>query len=238
MKGSGKDTIGQFLINQYSAKRVSFADPLKDSVAEEFGIDRSSLDDPARKELPILSMPADPKDGFTRMIAEFMVKEFRSEEGKRPNSFTSSTNQGIFCDHHGVVCYDTVYWTPRALAILKGSTNRSVRSDYWVNKAFDSIDNHLKNNQMVVITDLRYKSEVIQLKEKFGDQVVFVRINRHKESQSTDPSERDLDDHKFDYYLDNTGSLDNTYGQVVDIFTEMAMNELHKETEKLGLEFK
>lgn len=237
-KGSGKDSLAAYLIKNYAANRVSFADPLKDMVAQEFGVCRSFLDDPKFKESPLIGLPVDPKDGFSRMIAEFMVKEFRSACGKTPRGFKYHKDgyYGIFTvleangeifDQHKDQGRDVrdglckVYQTPRSLAILKGSTNRSVRSDYWVNKAFESVEAHLKENKMVVISDLRYKSEAQQIKNRFGDKAVLIRINRFKESPSTDPSELDLNDYKFHHYIDNTGSLEEAYKQLEEILVKL-----------------
>lgn len=217
-KGSGKDTVANYLIENYNAIRVAFADPLKDSVAEEFGIDRSSLDDPKRKESPIPTMPVNPKDGFSEMIAEFMFKEFRTSRGLQAFNFTYHEKQ-FYGDVEGYGL-SSLYWTPRALAILKGSVNRSVRSDFWTSKAFGIMQAELNENseQIIVVSDLRYKSEMVQLKERFGDKAVFIRINRFKESPSSDPSERDLDDGQFDYYLDNSKTIEDTFKQIEDIF--------------------
>jgi dephospho-CoA kinase len=242
-KGSGKDTLAGFLIEKYGAKRVALADPLKDSVAEEFGIDRTSLDDPKRKESPLLTMPVDPKDAYSRMIAKFLVKEFRTEDGRSSGTFVTETNEGIVVSSEGFTDYLKLYWTPRALAILKGSTNRSVTSNFWTNKAFESIENSLKGNNLVVVTDLRYKSEIEQFKTRFSsEEVVFVRIERFKESSSNDPSERDLDNHQFDFYIDNTGDLKHAERQMETILSRMLRNvtldELAEETQSLGLEFK
>jgi len=42
--GSGKGTVADYLIEKYRFKKVSFADPLKDSVAAVFGWDRALLE--------------------------------------------------------------------------------------------------------------------------------------------------------------------------------------------------
>ena len=42
--GSGKDTIADFLVKEHNFKKLSFADKLKDSVAEMFEWDRQLLD--------------------------------------------------------------------------------------------------------------------------------------------------------------------------------------------------
>lgn len=216
-KKNGKDMLAEYLINNYSATRVSFADPLKDMVAEEYGVDRASLDDQDRKECPLLDMPVNPQDSYSRMISEFLFKEFRLKSGLQPTTFTYNNGhfQGVinsaFSEDPNHTITETAYWTPRALAILKGSTNRSVRSNYWVQKAIEKIRN---TQEMVVISDLRYKSEMNQIKEAFGDDAVFIRVQRFETSPSTDPSERDLDDANFDYYIDNTGTKEESCGQL------------------------
>jgi hypothetical protein len=107
-----------------------------------------------------------------------------------------------------------LFHTPRSLAILKGSTNRVADPNYWTNKAFSIIKKNADKGKLVVVTDLRYKSEMAQLIERFGKEAVFVRINRFDSSPSQDPSEMDLVGSKFDFYLDNTGTLEETYIQI------------------------
>jgi hypothetical protein len=198
-KGSGKDTVAQYLVDNHGFARTSFADPLKDMAAKEYGFVREWADDPKYKESPLLNYPVEPKDKFTNLIADFMLLEFRDKNGKKPE-FGSS---------------EKLYWTPRALCILKGSTNRAVDSAYWVKQAVSSIkEKYVKRQEFHVITDLRYKSELYQLKDAFQEDVIFVRINRFESSPSSDPSERDLDDHEFDFYIDNTNTKELALNQV------------------------
>jgi hypothetical protein len=105
-KGSGKDTLANYLIEDHGFKRIAFADPLKDAVAKEFGIPREWCDDPHFKERPLFQYPVQARDWFSKNITFFMANELVS-----------------------------TFWTPRALCILKGSTMRSVDPDYWVKQA-------------------------------------------------------------------------------------------------------
>lgn len=206
-KRSGKDTAAEVLI-QNGYTRVAFADVLKDMAAEEYGIPRSHFDDPAYKERPILSLPVEPKDDFTEMVTKFMLKEFRTEGGNMPLGYyiESGVLYGVMGRH-----IEKVYWTPRALAILKGSVNRSVKSDYWVSKAIQAAS---EVDGPVVITDMRYKSEMQQLRYAFGDSLMTVRVNRFDSTESQDPSERDLDSASFDVILENKGSLEEFLNKV------------------------
>jgi hypothetical protein len=229
-KRSGKDTAAAYLVeNGYL--RVSFADVLKDMVASEYGIPRNHCDDPEHKEAPILTLPVIPKDDFTLKVANMLFEEFRTENGSRAIEPYIDPS-GAFL---GVMGRDVaqLYWTPRALCILKGSINRAVDSGYWVNRTIDQInllnktqfkiDDNQDTNYTIssngskleeskfVISDLRYRSEVEQLKQAFGKNLVTVRINRFEHPSSNDPSERDLDNHKFDITIENTGTLDDLY---------------------------
>lgn len=236
-KRSGKDTIAGQLIQEHGFKRVAFADPLKDSVAKEYGIPREHCDDPAFKEAPILHLPLNPKDAFGRDAAKLIYKECRTEDGKIPFEYFIDPS-GTFL---GVVNYSTaftereqlgqLYWTPRALCILKGSINRMVRSDYWVKAAIDSIKDsaatgtlngqtgtfYKEGNGNFVISDLRYKSELNQLREAFGKNLVTVRVNRFDDCNSQDASERDLDNGIFDITIENRGTLEQLLAKVKEL---------------------
>lgn len=214
-KRSGKDTAAAHLIERYNFYRVAFADPLKDMTHEEYGVPRAHCDDPEFKEKPIMDLPVIPKDTFSLGIAKLMYTEFRDKDGNPPMEYHIDPS-GAFL---GVTGYQgraggkfvaQLYWTPRALCILKGSVNRSVRSDFWVHTAISHIDAHneIKKVENFVISDLRYKSEMAQLREAFGKDLITVRVNRFDQCQSTDASERDLDNAEFDVVLENRGTLE------------------------------
>lgn len=219
-KKSGKDTAAALLIDNYGAFKVSFADPLKDLVADEYSIPRADLDNQDMKEKAILSLPITPQDAFTRMVAEFMIKEFRDSHNVAPHGFTyqGSDFYGLVkCEERGIDIPVRVYHCPRSLAILKGSTNRLVDSNYWVKRAVFKIFRDSKNFNLFVIPDLRYKSEVAQLRASLGDKLVTVEIKRFDKSPSSDPSELDLDGFKFDVTIENKGTLEEFLSKVEDL---------------------
>lgn len=197
-KRSGKDTVAQYLIEFYGAERKGFADPLKDLVARDFNVDRRSIDDPILKEAPILDRQVEPRDPFSRMIAQFMFKEFRTEYGKQPLNY-GYTSDGEFLGQTDLGDEpQALYWTRRALCILKGSTMRTADPDYWVKNAVKE----MREGHLYVISDVRYQNEINALKAT-GAEVITVRIDRFESTESQDPSERDLDAYDFDYRIDN-----------------------------------
>lgn len=203
-KQSGKDTAAEYLQEFHSFHRVAFADPLKDMTALEYGVNRADMDSPEFKEAPIMHLPVIPKDDFSLNLSKFLYKEFRTANGHQAQEIVMDAS-GAFMGFTGRL-NEQLYWTPRALCILKGSVNRTVTSDYWVSMLIKRIED--SKNEYHVITDLRYRSEIKQLKDHFGADVQTVRINRFDSTNSTDPSENDLTGYNFDVTIDNKGSLE------------------------------
>lgn len=190
-KGSGKDTVANYLA-EFGVKRIGFADPLKDLVSELFGVKRRLMDDQAEKEQPIMYMPVQAKDGFSKTVTDFMTKEFKAGQ------FDLAP---------------TKYWTPRALCILVGSCMRSANPDFWVEKAVTKTE----PGKVYTIADCRYKNEIEALK-RTGANIISVRINRFDTSPSVDPSERDLDDYPFDIVIENKGTVEELLTSVKELY--------------------
>ena len=231
-KKSGKDTAGELLINEYGFKRISFAGPLKDKVAADFNMTREEQDDQSLKEQPLMDYPVLPKDKFALNLVKFMFKEFRDAKGRIPLDLHIDASGAVM----GIMNYPNeinrqediaqLYWTRRAMQILEGSSKRTVDSNYWVKQAIEKIDKKARQSGVLkmgtplfVITDLRYKSEVEPLRAAFGKDLVTVRVNRFESTESTDPSERDLDNYKFDIVIDNKGTLEEFLNKVKEIAT-------------------
>lgn len=223
-KGSGKDCAAEYLIKKHGFIRVAFADVLKELVAIQYDIPLNYLHDNEFKEAPLLQYPVETKDGFGSVIHNFLVKEFRSAKGEVPLSMATSDWKTV-----GNLGYDEVpvFWTPRALAILEGSVKRSVNSGYWVQQAINKINAYKGSGQdKFVITDMRYLSEVEQLEEEFEHELVTCRINRFDTSPSSDPSERDLDYHRFNHVIENRSSLSSFYRDVDELVEAAAWRDL------------
>lgn len=205
-KRSGKDTASLYIQNTYHFERRGFADALKDDIARFLGIRRSDMDDQQLKEKPILDRPVIATDNFARTIAQQLSGEFRTSDGEKCHSFQFVNNKlyGIECD--GMVTFGTnLYWTPRAACIYIGSTMRTYDTDYWVKKALTNLDDYGR----YVISDFRYKSEYDAVCKLVGkDLVKTMRINRFDTCDSTDDSERNLDDFEFDYVIENRSDID------------------------------
>ena len=223
-KGSGKDLAAEYLIERYGFQRVAFADPLKDTVADQFNLDRKSIDNRFQKEAPLLELPVTPKDAFSRHVAGFLLGEFAFEDGSKPTvqqmsapSLNSSDIIAFMAD------FGQLYWTRRALCILEGSTKRTADPEYWIKQAVLQ----MKANGRYVISDARFKNEISTLAQLLPNSLTIIRIERFADTQSQDPSERDLDDYSFPFRINNLQSenrtIEEVYAQVNSI---MAIREI------------
>lgn len=208
-KGSGKDMLAGHLMEKHGFKRLAFADPLKDMASQEYGIPRSHFDDLDFKEMPILSMPVTPRDAFSRHVHDFLLGEFKRIDGTScPKPYFCQ--DGLSLVETAMKLHGQLYWTPRAVAIFKGSGNRAVVNGYWVQKMASEAKKD--PNGLFVISDLRFRSECDQLAEFAGRQnVSFIRVERFDSSPSTDPSERDMDDFNFDARVQNRGTKEESF---------------------------
>lgn len=212
-KGSGKDTFHQYVSYGRKVVRIAYADVLKDDAAKTYNLPRECFDAADQKEAPLLQYPVCPKDTFSKVIVDRLVDVLRYSDGSKP-TMVIQNESGYLLGLDG----RQLYWTPRALAILEGSTRRAVDSQYWVKRALRDID--VGADTWYVITDWRYQSEfegLMDILEKLGlgrDVVTTIRINRWASTTSQDPSERDLDDYQFDIVLDNTGDLRSFYEKI------------------------
>lgn len=207
---SGKDTSADYLVSN-GYKRVAFADILKEMVAEQYSIPLQSCHNQDLKEKPLEQYPVMPKDAFSLAIAKLLFNEFRTIDGRKatePYIDPSGAFLGSMYDKSGGGIVQ-LYWTPRALCILEGSIKRSVDSSYWVGRAIQKIDKATQEGHNVVISDLRYRSETAQLRQALNKNLTTVRINRFDSTPSTDASENDLNDSKFDVTIENRGTLDD-----------------------------
>lgn len=221
-KQSGKDTAAEYLINNKKFTRVAFADVLKERVAKDYNIPLESLYKNELKEQPLLTHPVNPKDDFSLNICNFMFREFRSEHGEIPQEVFVDTDGSFLGIVKGGMPVP-LYQTPRSLAIFEGSTKRTIFPNYWTDQAISQISKIKGNNDVnivdtsIVITDLRYRNEVDQLRQAFGDKLLTVRINRFEDCASDDPSERDLDNHTFDVTIENKDTLESFIGKVSEL---------------------
>lgn len=100
--------------------------------------------------------------------------------------------------------------TVRQLMIEFGRLYRAIDKNYWISKALKSAHPHLASGGIVIIDDMRYRSEADMLRSMGAK---LVRIERPGVKLIDDPSETELDSYPFTTRANNTGDL-SEYMQV------------------------
>jgi hypothetical protein len=194
--GSGKDTVADYLIKFHGFKKLSYAQPLKDAVAAVFGWDRDLL------------------EGTT-----LSSRQWREE-----------------VDEWWAKRLDIPHLTPRWVLQQWGTEvcRRNFHNDIWV----ASIENTLRKiNDNIVITDCRFPNELDAIKNSGG---TVVRVIRGKNPEWYPYAEEytltqnpqalaklmDYNVHaseyssvglKYDYVLDNNGTIDELHHLVESV---------------------
>jgi hypothetical protein len=100
---------------------------------------------------------------------------------------------------------------------------RAKEPNYWVNFVIEFVYLFEDDFDYAIIDDCRFKNEIVQWINKGWDtySIKVTRLN-HKsklnEEQLAHPSENDLNDYIFDYYIESPSGLDNLEIEIDKIF--------------------
>lgn len=100
----------------------------------------------------------------------------------------------------------------RQVLIDLAKSRRNIDPEYFVKKVVNDIKTGTCN--IYLIPDTRYKNEIEYMKSIKDFSVITVRVcregfdNKLTNSQKRSESETQLDNHKFDYFIHNNGTLD------------------------------
>jgi hypothetical protein len=223
-KGSGKDTASKVLIEKHGFKPISLALPLKKLVGAVFDIPFENLDDPALKEKPFekpLVITNDKVYEIVRRCSNLLdLAKFRKSEenvlkymNKRIVSKTTlvQTPQGPFQQKE----YKS-FETPRKLLQFVGTDLiRDCISPYFWCKVLDEA---IKNDNKVVITDVRFFEEREYVKVKRG---TLVKIERGDQvSKDGHASENSLGgNNEYHFLIRNNGTVPQLLERLDAIYT-------------------
>lgn len=181
-KRAGKDTVAQMIVEQlqgdYSVSRLSFAEPMKEILADTFDIQEEFLD-----------------------LIKNDTKTYQIDV----------VNTSLDCD-----IYE--HTTDMRQILQRFGTEamkKQFGDDVWSELLYKKI-----HSDITVVSDWRFKSELEYLKKQKGVKLITVSVNR-PELVHTDThiSEKDLDDVKCDYVLQNTSDIDTLKCQIDALLT-------------------
>jgi hypothetical protein len=207
--GSGKDTIADYLTNFYEFRRESFANTLKDAVAQVFGWDRTML------------------EGRTKTAREWreQVDPWWAERLDMPNLTPRWVLQYWGTEVCRKAFHDDI-WIASLENKLRNSKDDVVISDCRFPNEIASI----KNAGGIVVRVKRgpepewYNAAVSVNKGPSGN--MSWSISKHKiEELGVHASETAWVGTEFDIVLDNDGTIDDLYMQVKDlVLSHLASN--------------
>lgn len=97
--------------------------------------------------------------------------------------------------------------------------------DFWVDMALPLDTDH--EGKLLVVTDMRFPNEVQRVKDLGGHTVKVVR--EVETAHNLHPSEQDVD-HMIDYFLDNTGSMENLEEEIAAMLVTFGAVKLPERT--------
>ncbi len=109
-------------------------------------------------------------------------------------------------------------FTPRDAMIKVGTDfgRNMIHPNIWI----ESLFNRYNSQDNILITDLRFINEYQEIKKRGG---IVIRINRFNNiNHNNHISECELDDYKFDYIIDNNGSIEELKEKVINIIKNLS----------------
>jgi hypothetical protein len=208
---SGKDTVGQMLVEVGgTGVALAFADKLKEICMDLFGLSRDDVYTEEGKnkktDLTVYQCPAC-QSIDCHLVASTQVLCKGCTAVGEPKAFAS-------------------FWTNRMILQFLGTEGvRRIDKDAWVKhalrRAAKMLDDPKRPKQFVVITDCRFKSEMVAIKNA-GGEVWRVRrpaTDRVAQGLAGHASESEMDtipDSEFHRVINNDATLDVLRAKVAD----------------------
>jgi len=199
----GKDTLADYISMKYGFEKVAFASVLKDEVSSEI--------------FPIiyyykytkLLVLSDKYQNRFEMYSNTPYKDIY-------NSFLKYLNNTNKYESDDIIVKTGVKEKDRELLQIWGDFRRTVYGkNYFVDRVMAR-----SCGRDIVISDVRFRNEAEEIKKRYG---ILIKVQGRKieEKFTNHVSENDLNDFKFDYEIDNSGSFKNLYLQADRIMKEI-----------------
>jgi len=189
-KGSGKDTLANYLWSYYGHKKYAFADPLKHGLVHIFGFTYDQLWGDEKEDI-------DERWGVSprEILQIFGTEIFQYAVPKSMPNLKSGNRE---------------FWVKRFEIWLDNEKN--------VIRAFNQLSNDSNVDHLlkVVISDIRFNHESNKIKE-LGGMVIKIERNIIDNEYSDHSSETELDDITYDHIITNNGTIEELHNKIYNI---------------------
>ena len=216
--GSGKDTIADYLTNFHGFRRESFANSLKDAVAQVFGWDRTML------------------EGRTKQAREWreQVDPWWSERLDMPNLTPRWVLQYWGTEVCRKAFHDDI-WIASLENKLRNSTDAIVISDCRFRNEIKSI----KDAGGIVVRVVRgeepnWYNDAVSVNAGDKNNMTWAISKDRMSKLSIHASETAWVGTDFDAVLDNNGDIDDLFNQVRDLVSNLPASTLHPHDAELA----
>lgn len=218
--GSGKDTVANILAKEYGGARIALADPIKDLARSLFGFTDEQLWGPS--ELRGQTMPV-PKD-LTRWSLDRIYSSKRpiwhADYVKWLDNLPDRCGPSHKRRAHFKTWVEThiqgreVVSARHVLQTLGTEFGRNLYRDVWVDVALDRaqkmLSDTLNKNNLVIISDGRFRNEVLAVKKLGGSVLSIVAPDTvSSDTHQSETEQASIPDFWFDQiYVNHKKGLD------------------------------
>jgi hypothetical protein len=197
-KGSGKDTVADYLCKKYEFTKFAFADPIKCLAQDIFDFDMDDLWGPSEnRDIPNKKYPI--KCPECHGSGAYLIHYDEEDDGV---SFVECP----VCGGDGIHSY----LIPRTVLQKFGDAGRACYPDIWAEKTIRDIqeqNNFIKN---AIVSDCRMKNEMAIVKKNGGKTIRIKRKNLiNTSTHSSETEQLEIPDSDFDYVINNDSTLED-----------------------------
>lgn len=149
---------------------------------------------------------ADPIKAMIRLMFPELPEKYLTG----PSFFRSEIIPGAFKDGNPL--------TVRQLLIDLGTgIGRNYKESIWLDAFYHTYNKSIKNKNMIIVTDVRFKNEFDLLKQLGFYQIKLIRNNSTKINHISETNQDSILDSEYNYIINNNGTLLDLKKEVTNI---------------------
>lgn len=199
---SGKDTLADFLVEQYGYKKSAWAKSLKEELSSGLHNFSVSFNEYTQEATCYINQDTIIDTRLARKMLFWMSDTDGLKVQYDRDTAMSNGHRNYFIENYAVYGY-TMEEKDGNLLQWYGTdyVRKHIDADYWVNTAMEDINNYLILGEDVVVSDTRFLNEIEAARTcGFADKVIVVRVERDGSFQDIGRDENHISEKKLDGY--------------------------------------